>query len=248
MRLAATVMLVRPARKAFEIFMVRRSQASHFVPDAYVFPGGTVTDEDLSERAAARIAGLDENFLRNQFRAQPAPNMPALPLPSPHEAAGLLVAALRELYEESGVLLLTAPASNVIVTSRRNFLGLLEEQNLCADARQLLLFSQWLTPPQFAHRYNTHFFLARVDADAIATADMLETHDGLWISPAEALDRSAAGSFSLVYPTIKHLERLTAFTNIDALFAFARSKPILGITPNATVNGFELPPELEGAW
>ncbi|HEV2261632.1 MAG TPA: hypothetical protein VGR69_05030 [Candidatus Rubrimentiphilum sp.] len=216
------------------------------MPDAYVFPGGTVTEADLSERAFARTVGIDEPRLREQFRARTAPEM-NVPLPSPREAAGLLIAALRELYEEAGVLLATQPVK-AIPSSRTPFLELLEQTNLWGDAQRLVFFSQWLTPPQFAQRYNTHFFLARANPDETATADTLETHDGLWMTPGDALDRFAGGGLALVYPTIKHLERLTAFGTIEELFAFARSKPILAITPNTTDTGFALPAELEGAW
>ena len=96
-------MLVRPAG-SFEVFMLRRSEASHFVPDAYVFPGGTLTESDLSERTLARMR-VDPQTVQQQFRAQPAPGLSPVPLASMREAEGLLFAALRELYEEAGVLL-----------------------------------------------------------------------------------------------------------------------------------------------
>ncbi len=250
MRLAATVMLVRPVRASFEIFMLRRSEQSHFVPHAYVFPGGTLSESDLSERARARLR-VDSQAIARQFRARPAPGLSPVPLPSSREAAGLLFAALRELFEEAGVLFAcdahgTSPRDTP--QSRANFLELLETRDLYADARALTFFSQWLTPPQFPKRYNTHFFLARASADAVAVADTYETHDGLWISPADALMRNTAGELHLVYPTIKHLQRLLQFTDSSELFEFARAKPILAVTPNTVENGFALPPELEEAW
>lgn len=243
-------MLVRPATP-FEVFMLRRSESSHFVPDAYVFPGGTLSESDLSERALARMH-LDPQTVPQQFRAQPAPGLAAVPAASTREAQGLLFAAIRELYEEAGVLLARdaggAAAPSDAHESRADFLELLETRDLYADAQALTLFSQWLTPAQFSKRYNTHFFLARAPADAIAAADTHETHDGLWIAPADALSRNAAGELHLVYPTIKHLERLAKFANCKELFAFARAKPILAITPNTVDDGFALPPELEDAW
>jgi 8-oxo-dGTP pyrophosphatase MutT (NUDIX family) len=243
-------MLVRPAA-SFEVFMLRRSEASHFVPDAYVFPGGTLTESDLSERTLARMR-VDPQTVQQQFRAQPAPGLPPVPLASMREAEGLLFAALRELYEEAGVLLAcdasSDPARADVSESRTDFLELLESRDLYADARALALFSQWLTPPQFPKRYNTHFFLARASADAVAAADAHETHDGLWIAPADALARNAAGELHLVYPTVKHLQRLAHFTDCETLFEFARAKPILAITPNSVGDGFALPTELEDVW
>jgi len=242
-------MLVRPTA-SFEVFMLRRSGASHFAPYAYVFPGGTLSESDLSERALARMR-VDAKEMK-QFQVQPAPGVPFVPLASAREAAGLLFAAVRELYEEAGVLLACdsggAPAPSDAGEARPDFLELLESRDLYADARKLTLFSQWLTPPQFPQRYNTHFFLARASADAAAAADAHETHDGLWIAPADALARNAAGELHLVYPTVKHLQRLARFTTADELFEFARTKPILAVTPNTVGDGFALPAELEEAW
>lgn len=240
-------MLVRPAAP-FEVFMLRRSETSHFVPDAYVFPGGTLSESDLSERALARMRPDPQAA---QLRAQPAPGLPSVPIASAREAQGLLFAALRELYEEAGVLLARDKTGAAVPSgseSRTDFLELLEMRDLYADAEALTFFSQWLTPPQFSKRYNTHFFLARAPADAAAAADAYETHDGLWIAPADALSRNAADELHLVYPTMKHLQRLARFNDFETLFEFAHAKPVLAITPNTIDGGFGLPPELEDAW
>lgn len=252
MRLAATVMLVRRAAP-YEVLMVRRSEASRFVPNAYVFPGGTLAQSDLSERALARLRGASVQDIQEQFRARSAPGLPYVPAASEEEAAGLLFTAIRELFEESGVLLAcdargNVPKSKPLAGRQSHFLEFLEANDLYADARALTLFSQWLTPAQLPRRYNTHFFLARAGKGTSAAADMSETHDEIWIAPADALARHAAGEMHLVYPTIKHLERLAAFTGIDELFEFARTKPILGITPNPEGDDFTLPPELEAVW
>jgi len=243
-------MLVRPAGARFEVFMLRRSQSSHFVPDAYVFPGGTVSETDLSERALARTR-IEPHAIDAQFRAVAALGS-SVPLASNREAAGLLFAALRELFEEAGVLLACDARGEAVagstLESRANFLELLETRDLYADAPALTFFSQWLTPAQFPDRYNTHFFLARARPDVVAAADTHETHDGLWISPADALARNAAGDLHLVYPTIKHLQRLATFADVDDLLEFARTKPILALTPDTVESGFALPAALEDAW
>src|SRR5690242_16190566 len=128
-------MLVRPAAR-FEVFMLRRSEASHFVPDAYVFPGGTLSESDLSERALARMH-FDPQAVQQQFRAQPAPGLPSVPRAAAREAEGLLFAALRELYEEAGVLFARdatgAAAPAIADESRSDFLELLETRDLYAD-------------------------------------------------------------------------------------------------------------------
>lgn len=269
-RLAATVMLVRPAGEmGFEVFMLRRSEASHFVPDVYVFPGGTLDEADCSERALARARGIDDASLSRQFRAQIVPSFPApFASPSKREAAGLLIAAVRELYEEAGVLLACSadgsPLSDTDLAPHRKelhdararvqsgelpFARVLESAGAYANAAALFLFSQWITPPQFPRRYNAHFFLAQASADQAAVADAFETHDGVWIAPKAALEQCSAGSFRMVYPTIKHVERLAQFDRVDELFAFARTKPIYSIMPDTPGElTFSMPAELEYAW
>lgn len=184
-RLAATVILARPAAGGFELYMARRSSRSGFAPDAYVFPGGTVDPQD----------GEVPDALRN--------------------------AAVRELFEEAGVRL--NPAT-------------------------LTPFSHWITPPSEPRRYDTHFFFAQAPADQVARADAFETHDGMWISPADALQRYRENTLHLVYPTIKHLERLLAFASLDDLAAFARTKTIHTICPADAGDSFAIPAELEDAW
>jgi 8-oxo-dGTP pyrophosphatase MutT (NUDIX family) len=263
-------MLVRPAdEKGLEVFMLRRSEASHFVPDVYVFPGGTLDPKDYSERALARTRGVNDENLQHQFRAQPAPSFPA-PFGSPprREAAGLLVAAVRELYEEAGVLLACdargTPLSDSDLSPHRSllheqrtkvqsgelpFYELLERIGAYANAGALRLFSHWITPPGLSRRYDAHFFLAQASPNQAAVADAFETHDGVWIAPSEALDRYSAGAFRMVYPTIKHVERLARFESVDAVFEFARTKPIYSIMPDTPAEReFSMPAHLEYAW
>lgn len=249
--------------------MLRRSEASHFVPDVYVFPGGTLDPADTSLQAFERTRGIEPAALSAQFRAQIEPSFPA-PSASPgaKEAAGLLIAAIRELYEEAGVLLacsesgapLTAAdlaphrdrlhaARPLVQRGELRFFDVLAEIDAYADARALALFSHWITPPGFTRRYDAHFFVALASEDQTAAADAFETHDGVWISPREALERCERGDFRMVYPTIKHVERLAQFHDAESLLAFAREKPIYSIMPDVPAERqFSLPPHLERAW
>lgn len=269
-RLAATVMLVRPAGEAnFEVYMLRRSEASHFVPDVYVFPGGTLDEADVSDWALARARGVDAQALARQYRAEISPAFPA-PFGSPEtrEAAGLLIAALRELFEEAGVLIACdahgkpldaedlQPHRERLQQAREQvregalpFARLLEELDAFADARALALFSQWITPPVYPRRYNAHFYVAQASPGEVALADAFETHDGVWIAPQAALDACRDGSFRMVYPTIKHVERLAQFPTAQALMEFARTKTIYSIMPDTPAEReFSLPADLEFAW
>lgn len=126
---------------------------------------------------------------------------------------------------------------------------LAEEANIELDPHRMHLFSHWITPPTEPRRYNTHFFMAPAGDAHVGSADEVETHDERWIDPAHALALYRAEQLHLVYPTIKHLERLTAFRDVESALRFAREKPIATIMPwTAPQDGFVMPAQLENAW
>ena len=237
LRLAATVMLLRPnASFGVQVYLLRRNARSAFAPDAFVFPGGTLDDCDLEPEAIAQTLGVDTRVNTELSRA-----------------------AIRELFEEAGILLACDKVGARAVASETDrarvnsgeltFNHLLMQRGWRADARGLVLFSHWITPPSEPRRYDTYFFIASAPRGQTAFADALETHDGIWITPQEALMRARDGSLHIVYPTIKHLERLIEFARVEDAIAFARGKPILTIMPDDTPqNGFTMPTELENAW
>lgn len=270
-RPAATVILTRAATApacGLEVYMTRRSARSAFAPDAYVFPGGVLDPEDCSEAMRVRTIGLEKTRLCAEFgRVSIPPELPSdVPPADAVTAAGLLVAALRELFEEAGILIARTERGTPIDAAevfsaavqgereniragRSSFAGFLHGRQWLADAEGLTLFSHWITPPTERRRYDTHFFFAAAPPAQAGRADAFETHDGIWIAPEAALERFARGSFHLVYPTIKHLQRLVPLTSPDAARTFAREKPILTILPwTATGGGFAMPPALENAW
>lgn len=270
MQLAATVMLLRPgARGGVQVLMMRRSSHSAFAPDAYVFPGGSVEPQDLEEGMHLRMHGIDDLHLEHAFRADGSPLLPCdRDAPPRAQRIALHAAALREVFEESGVLLardhdgglflgeqyaqaaLRIAALRKEVRARRiSFADALLELAAFGDAGELALFSRWVTPEGEARRFDTYFFASRAPHGQEGHADDVETHDSLWIAPQEALASNARGDFHLVFPTVKHLERIASFEDIDAFMVFANEKPIITIAPDRTpAQGFTLPPELEHCW
>ena len=262
-RLAATVILARPP---FEVYLARRSARSAFAPDAFVFPGGTIDAADASPQMQSRSLGLDDARVSAEFRAAISNELRSSePAVARAEARALLVAALRELFEEAGVLFArTADGRSVdaaMLEGRgaaaeragiRNgdlpFADFLASHDWFADTGALTLFSHWITPPSEPRRYNTHFFFAVAPSDQAALADADEMHDGIWIAPTSALEQYRNGTMHLVYPTIKHLERLAGSDSIEAALAYAKSKPIVTIMPADAGDDFAIPPLLEGAW
>lgn len=262
-RLAATVILARPP---FEVYLARRSARSAFAPDAFVFPGGTIDAADASPQLQSRVLALDDARVDAEFRAAVSSELRSSePAIARADARALLVAALRELFEEAGVLFARTPDGGPVdaamleergVPAQRirilngsfAFADFLAAHDWYADAGALTLFSHWITPPSEPRRYNTHFFFAAAPADQAALADAYEMHDGIWIGPTQALEQYGNGTLHLVYPTIKHLERLANFNSIEAALAYAKSKPIVTIMPADAGEDFAIPPPLEGAW
>ncbi len=120
-------------------------------------------------------------------------------------------AAVRELAEEAGV-------SGI-------------------DAAELVKYSRWITPEHIATRFDTHFFLSVAPAGVRARCDGVECVDERWISPRAALEEQRRGELALVFPTIKHLEQLSAFARADHLLAHARTREVRPILPRVVLSG-----------
>jgi recombination protein RecT len=226
-------MLVRERPgEGLSVYMTRRSKHSRFVPDAYVFPGGTVDPGDRRLESVARLYGAPQG-------CDPA----------------LAVAALRELLEEAGVLIgcgaagrQARPSAGLCAQLRRelaagiDFAGLLARHELFLDARELAYYSNWITPPSEPLRFDVHFFVGRAPRDQEPAADALEVHDGRWFAPGEALARADRAELTIVFPTRKHLERLASFASVDELFARARERRVFPVRPYQRDDGeFDFP-------
>jgi 8-oxo-dGTP pyrophosphatase MutT (NUDIX family) len=232
---AATVIVARDGSSGLEVFMLKRSARSAFMPHAYVFPGGRVDAIDRSPSARERIDGE-----------------------TPAVDPSFVFAAARETFEEAGVLLASKAlepatlrqARAQLLAGERTFEQILDDLDTGIAAEALNYFSRWITPPVVeVRRFDARFFVARMPADQVAEADSFETSDGLWVRPRDALDASARDEFAIVYPTIKHLARIASFETVDALVAFARAKAIVTVTPHVTDGTiFSLPPGVENAW
>jgi len=239
-RPAATVILVRPAtQRGLCVYMTRRSAKSRFMPEVHVFPGGAVDPEDRDVVAQGRIVGAAHG-----------------------PAAELTVAALRELFEEAGILIASDARGNLVAlddgelaalraerAAGAPFAELLARHALRLDARELAYYSNWVTPERERIRFDAHFFLARAPEKQIARADAVEVHDGEWIAPADALARAARGEFAIIFPTRMHLERLAAFDDVDALFAHARERVVRPVMPVEREDGaIAFASEADRAW
>lgn len=240
-RPSASVILVRDGPSGLEAFMVRRHARSPSFPSAYVFPGGTVRDDDLA------YAAPDAAVLKDALGSRSDSSVDA------SEASALYACAVRELFEEAGVFLvrdlggslLQVPESDTVLQER------LESTRLALQARDLSItqvlgdnawqpafellvpFSHWVTPGAVARRFDTRFFVAELPAGQSALHDTIETSEGLWLAPSRALEPE----YHTVFATTHHLRRLALFTSVGELMEFARAKPIRVVEPEVAESG-----------
>lgn len=105
------------------------------------------------------------------------------------------------------------------------------------DPAALVRFSRWITPPQVKVRFDTHFFLAPLPDGAEPAVDGGECVDLGWFTPQGALERHRAGELLLVFPTIKHLEQLSAFGSAEELLGFATGREVVPVEPRVIMGG-----------
>lgn len=235
---SATVLLVRD-RPAFEVMMVRRHHQIEFASGALVFPGGKVEAADGDPAWAGHVLGPDT--LGAAERA-------------------CRVCAVRETFEESGILLAAAPdggrplAAPVSAEARERiaggggtFLGFVAEHGLRLDLSAMVPFAHWITPAAMPKRFDTRFYLVEAPADQLATSDGSETVDAEWIAPAEALRLGEARERILLFPTRLNLRLLAESGSAEAARRVAAARPLVPVEPSfeRTAEGVRLtiPPD-----
>lgn len=223
---AATVLLLRDAPGGgFEVFMVRRHEKSGFMGGAHVFPGGKLDVADCDERILARVVGREA-----------ASAVAALgEAIDPQRALGLFVAAVRETFEEAGVLLADTPPGVDLGEARRRldagepFAAVVESIDAKLRLDRLVPHSRWITPEVEPRRFDTRFFVAHAPPDQTATYDERETTEAEWLAPSVALERERASEILLPPPTMRTLELLSALGSARDVIADAerRAPPLV---------------------
>lgn len=245
---AATVTLVRDAADGLEVLMLQRNFQSGFMPGMYLFPGGALDESDYELEVCALCSGLDDAAASRILGLS---------------GGGLAywVAAIRESFEEAGVLLACDARGEVVSLSEP---GVSER---CAAYRQalnagketlsaivagerwrlavdrLVYFSHWITPAGAPRRYDTRFFIARAPDAQDALHDNLETIGHAWVRPRAALDAHAGGRFNMRTPTLKTLELFAEFGDADDLIEALRvRREIPALLPRIAKDGRRLLP------
>lgn len=223
---AATVMLLRPAKGHFEVFMVKRSGLSDVLGEAHVFPGGKV---DAADSSAAMLA-------RTEGRETIVPEALGETL-APERLAAMYIAAARETFEEAGVLLAKNAGGADLkrarerVNAKEDFATVLADAGLKLDLGSLVPWVRWITPEFLARRFDARFFLAAAPADQTALHDNYEASHSEWIAPREFAVRWQRDEIKLAPATYKSLMHLAEYDSIESAFADARSRPAPMIMP-----------------
>lgn len=225
-REAATVMLVRDA-PGLEVFMLRRNLDSTFVPGAYVFPGGQVDPADAAPAYLDRAPGFD---------AAAADAIVGAP-----EAARFWIAAVRESFEEAGVLVARSRCDGVpldetadhdalaadrirLLRGDTDLATVLDAHDAVLDLGALVPFGRWITPLGAPKRFDTWFFVAPAPVGHAYAHDDGEMVASEWLHPDAALDRARSGEIELIYPTIRSLLVMRRYPSAAAFLAAARDR------------------------
>jgi 8-oxo-dGTP pyrophosphatase MutT (NUDIX family) len=236
-RPASTILLLRDAKAAaeVEVFMMVRHYEIDFNSGALVFPGGSVdkNDKEIIERPELYTGaeGLDAAAL--SFR----------------------IAAIRETFEESGILLARPKGSKALVDAKRaseieaahradlndrktTFLQVLTDNGVLLALDELVPYAHWITPEGMPKRFDTWFFLAAAPPDQLGAHDGRESTDSIWVSPREALAGGETGRFKLPFPTTRNLIKLGKQGRVTDALADSRGRDIVTVMPVMTkLNG-----------
>lgn len=241
---SATVVLIREkANGCFDVYLMRRNEDMDFMAGAYVFPGGMVDPEDCDAALEDYSSGLGEAVMA--LRA----NEPGLP---EEKARGLLFAALRETFEEAGILPAYDEEGRAVRIHgeggragrfsgyrrrihRREItlLDIAKKENIKYAVDQLAHYSHWITPETDTakKRFDARFFIARAPEGQTAVHDNVEMIHSLWLSPRDALDMYSRGEILLMPPTFRTIEELSVFNTTGELYRSISEKKIYAIFP-----------------
>lgn len=197
-RPAATVVVATQAPAGLEFLLLQRPGAARFGAGAWAFPGGAIDEDDASARWVNRLPGAGE--------------------------AAACVAALRELFEETGIM--PAPlrgcGSEALVEARRALLServrfsrVAERLELDFSSTRIVYFARWITPRGAALRFDTRFFLLSLEERPPLVSLTPEHEAAIWTTPASALRRFSAGRLPMMFPTERTIERLAGFRSAE---------------------------------
>lgn len=232
-RPAATTVVARPGEGGpFEILLLKRPLASRFAAGAYVFPGGVLDPSDS-----------------DPFWAGVLPEIRNLP----QDGRAAAVAALRELFEETGILLLdgdipempaVSDARAALLADERTFADMVREWSGAFRRLRMAYFARWVTPRLLARRYDALFFLVAMP-DRSAEVTITDEHDEVaWVAVDEALERFTKGELPMMFPTWQTIQRLSRFEGLEDAMRHLSASDVSSIEPVLEVDGARVRPRM----
>jgi len=235
---SATVILVRDRPGGLEVFMLERHLRSDFAGGAYVFPGGTIDERDTDSDAMRYLDG-------------PGASEAAMLIDSPPDRAlAFYLCAIRETFEEAGVLLARRDGAPVRLDQNEerfaayrtelaarggSLADFAQSERLRFSGDLLHYFSRWVTPAFSPKRYDARFFVAAMPEGQEPLHDDIETTASTWIRPADAMAQAREGLLSIIFPTRKTLETLAELATAERVISSTRAKHIPAILPSVVL-------------
>jgi len=239
---ASTVVLARDALAGLEVLLLQRHARSRMAGGAFAFPGGRVEAADVPPAAERLCRGLTSGVAARILDD-------VLP---PERAIGFWMAVLRELFEETGILLaysrdgtpfVPGPAARARLAEQRArarrdghaFFAMLEAEDLTLATDRMAYYAHWITPEERPVRYDARFFVAAAFDGAVPDPDGVEIVGWTWLAPVVALARHEAGELTLPFPTRRVLGELAAYQTVAGLLAAARAREVRPVRPRIVV-------------
>lgn len=217
-RPSATVVLVRDSDQGPELLLVLRRSGDAF-GDSYTFPGGVLDATDAD--ASCRCSGLDADAADAVLGT---------------ESGGLdyYVAVVRELFEETGILLgaskpVNAKLRSELLRGKLSWQDLLKRERISVPCDALHYFAHWITPAELPKRWSTRFFLATMPDGQDVHPDGAEITDYCWTSVDDALASAGSGERKIPFPTRRTIESMAGRNTVAALIEWARQRQADGI-------------------
>ncbi|MDP7638190.1 MAG: NUDIX domain-containing protein [Candidatus Hydrogenedentes bacterium] len=229
---AATVLICRDSVDGLEVFMVVRHHKIDFASGALVFPGGKVEAEDQSLEFVDHVTGAEG--LSDEERA-------------------FEIGAIRESFEECGVLLAREKDSGEYVSAERlssfdhyrdelnnghkGLLNMVKKENLALATEDMHPYAHWVTPDMMPKRFDTRFYITRAPEDHVAMHDGSESVDSLWATPQRVMGEADEGKWTVIFPTRCNLEMLAEASSVEDALERAKNRTIVTVRPTVDKTG-----------
>ncbi len=228
-RPASTVVLARDGACGMETLLLLRPQRSGFAGGAWVFPGGRVDASDG-----------DASLLPEDAQSSGVRWAERLGVEDPEIARGYVIAALREAWEETGILIGRAAAASAdrlaglrreVLAGECSFADAVRNGGIQLHLHRMVYLAHWVTPEPEPRRYDTRFFLARAEPGAECVLEGDELSEARWVSPVEAVESYSGGKMMLLPPTVDTLRRLAAYDDLRTALAELGALPVPRVLP-----------------